>query len=159
MRNLRWWSLLLVPGGFVAGHELGYQGASALGAAPVAAGGHGYLSALLLIAAPFAFAAMARSLVAGLRTELPPVRWSTLAAAQTVLFLAVELAEHTRAGLSPPRPWRSRPSCSVWSPSSRSPQCWSASCAPRTAQVSRSLRGGDGAHRSAPPAGSGARRL
>ena len=101
MRSLRWWSLLLVPGGFVAGHELGYQGASALGAAPIAAGGHSYLSALLLIAAPFACAAMARSLVAGLRAELPPVRWSTLAAAQTGLFLAVELVEHARAGLSP----------------------------------------------------------
>jgi hypothetical protein len=29
------------------------------------------------------------------------VRWSTLAAAQTTVFLAVELAEHARAGLSP----------------------------------------------------------
>lgn len=101
MRSLRWWSLLLVPGGFVAGHELAYQAASALGATPVTAGGHGYLTALLLIGAPFACAAMARSLVAGLRAELPPVRWSTLAAAQTALFLAVELAEHARAGLSP----------------------------------------------------------
>lgn len=101
MRSLRWWSLLLVPGGFVAGHEVAYQGASALGATPVAAGGHGYLSALVLIGAPFAFAAMARSLLAGFRDELPPVRWSTLAGAQTALFLAVELAEHMQAGLSP----------------------------------------------------------
>jgi hypothetical protein len=101
MRALRWWSLLLVPGGFVAGHELGYQGASALGATPVAAGGHGYLSALLLVGAPFAFAALARSLLAGFRDELPPVRWSTLAGAQVSLFLAVELAEHMAAGLSP----------------------------------------------------------
>ncbi len=101
MRALRWWSLLLVPGGFVAGHELGYQGASALGSTPVAVGGHGYLSALLLIGAPFAFAALARSLLAGFRDELPPVRWSTLAGAQVSLFLAVELAEHMAAGLSP----------------------------------------------------------
>jgi hypothetical protein len=99
-RTLRWWSLLLVPGGFVAGHEVGYQGASALGTPPVAAGGHGYLSALLLVGAPFAFAAVARSLLAGFRDELPPVRWTTLAGAQTALFLAVELAEHMRAGLS-----------------------------------------------------------
>jgi hypothetical protein len=101
MRALRWWSLLLVPGGFVAGHELGYQGASALGAPPVTAGGHGYLSALVLIGAPFAFAALARSLLAGFRGELPPVRWTTLAGAQVALFALVELGEHVHAGLSP----------------------------------------------------------
>lgn len=101
MRAMRWWSLLLVPGGFVAGHELGYQGASALGAPPVAAGGHGYLGALVLIGTPFAFAALARSLLAGYRGELPPVRWSTLAAAQLALFGLVELGEHLHAGLSP----------------------------------------------------------
>lgn len=101
MRTLRWWSLLLVPGGFVAGHELGYQAAAALGATPVPASAHGYLGAVLLVAAPFAFAAVARSLLAGYRDELPPVRWSTLAGAQVALFLAVELAEHAAAGLSP----------------------------------------------------------
>lgn len=101
MRSLRLWSLLLVPGGFVAGHELGYQGASALGAAPVAAEAHGYLGALLLVATPFVFAAVARSLLAGLRDELPPVRWRTVAGAQVALFLAVELGEHLRAGLTP----------------------------------------------------------
>lgn len=101
MRALRWWSLLLVPGGFVAGHELGYQGATLLGATPIAAGGHGYLSALLLVGTPFAFAAVARSLRAGLRDELPPVRWTTLAGGQVALFVAVEPVEHVRAGLSP----------------------------------------------------------
>ncbi|HEX6569460.1 MAG TPA: hypothetical protein VF015_09850 [Acidimicrobiales bacterium] len=101
IRALRWWSLLLVPGGFVAGHELGYRGASALGGSPAAAGGHGYLGAVLLVAAPFAFAAVARSLLAGFRDELPPVRWATLAEAQAALFATVELVEHLRAGLSP----------------------------------------------------------
>lgn len=100
-RALRSWSLLLVPGGFVAGHELGYQGASLLGATPVAAGGHGYLATLVLVGVPFAFAAVARSLLAGLRDELPPVRWVTLAGGQVAVFSAVELAEHARAGLSP----------------------------------------------------------
>ena len=97
---LRWWSLLLVPGGFVAGHELGYLGASALGSPSVAAAGHGYLLTLLLVGAPFAFAAAARHLLAAVREEVPPVRWTTLAAAQVAVFVAVELAEHGRAGLS-----------------------------------------------------------
>ncbi|MFO7280144.1 MAG: hypothetical protein C0P77_007030 [Thermoanaerobacterales bacterium] len=100
MRPLRWWPLLLVPSGFVAGHELGYQAATALGRAPVP-GGHDYLGGLALVGAPFAFAAVARSLVAGLRDELPTVRWSTLAGAQVALFLAVELTEHAAAGLTP----------------------------------------------------------
>lgn len=100
-RALRWWSLLLVPGGFVAGHELGYAGASALGAPPVPAGGHGYLFTLVLVGAPLAFAAAARHVLAALRDELPPVRWRTLAMAQVVLFAAVELVEHARAGLTP----------------------------------------------------------
>ena len=100
-RALRWWSLLLVPVGFVAGHELGYTGAAALGSPAVTAGGHGYLLTLLLVGAPFAFAASARNLLAGLRDELPPVRWATLAGAQVALFAAVELAEHLHAGLSP----------------------------------------------------------
>ena len=99
-RALRWWSLLLVPGGFVAGHELGYAGASALGSPPVAADGHGYLLTLLLVGAPFAFAAAARHLVAAFRDEMPPVRWSTLAGAQAALFVAIEVAEHAHAGLS-----------------------------------------------------------
>jgi hypothetical protein len=101
MRALRWWSLFLVPGGFVAGHELGYQAATAIGASPAAAGAHGYLGALVLVGAPFAFAAVARSLLAGYRDELRPVRWSTLAGAQATLFLAVEMVEHLHAGLSP----------------------------------------------------------
>jgi hypothetical protein len=101
MRALRWWSLLLVPGGFVAGHELGYQAATALGASPAAAGAHGYLGALVLVGTPFAFTAVARSLLAGYRNELRPVRWSTLAAAQVALFVGVELVEHVHAGLSP----------------------------------------------------------
>lgn len=97
-RPLRWWSLLLVPGGFVAGHELGYQAAALLGGTPVTAGGHGYLGTLVLVGVPFVFAAVARGLLAGLRDELPPVRWSTLAGAQAGLFAAVELVEHLRAG-------------------------------------------------------------
>lgn len=101
MRTLRWWSLLLVPGGFVAGHELGYQAATLAGATPPAGGGHGYLATLLLVGAPVAAAALARSVLAGWRDELPPVRWATLAGAQTTLFLGVEVVEHARLGLSP----------------------------------------------------------
>jgi hypothetical protein len=101
MRALRRWSLLLVPGGFVAGHELGYQGASALGSAPTPGGGHGYLSLLVLVGVPFAFAALARSFLAGWHDQLPPVRFRTLAVAQVALFLAVELAEHAAAGMAP----------------------------------------------------------
>ncbi len=101
-RALRWWSLLLVPGGFVAGHELGYQWAALLGHPAVLGGGeHGYLALTVLVGIPFGFAAVARSLIAGLRDELPPVRLGTLPCAQAALFLAVELAEHARAGLAP----------------------------------------------------------
>jgi hypothetical protein len=101
MRALRWWSLLLVPGGFVAGHELGYQAAGALGSTAVAGGGHGYLSLVVLVGVPFAFAALARTFLAGLRDQLPPVRLRTLALAQAALFLAVELIEHAAAGVGP----------------------------------------------------------
>lgn len=96
----RWWSLLLVPGGFVAGHELGYTGAAALGSPSVAGAGHGYLLTLLLVGAPFAFAAAARQLLAALRDEFPPVRFRTLAAGQVALFALVEILEHAHAGLS-----------------------------------------------------------
>jgi hypothetical protein len=101
MRALRRWSLLLVPGGFVAGHELGYLGASGLGSAPRAGGGHGYLAVAALVALPFALAALARAFLAGLWSQLPPVRLSTLAAGQLALFLAVELAEHAALGVHP----------------------------------------------------------
>ena len=100
VRSLRWWSLLLVPGGFVAGHELGYAAASLLGAPPVA-GGHGYLTVVVLVGVPFAFAAAIRAFLAGLRYELPPVGWPALASGQVALFVAVELAEHGAAGLGP----------------------------------------------------------
>ncbi|HET6664069.1 MAG TPA: hypothetical protein VFG94_07410 [Acidimicrobiales bacterium] len=101
MRSLRWWSLLLVPGGFVAGHELGYAAASLVGAPPVPGGGHTYLTVVVLAGAPFAFAAMIRGFLAGMREQLPPVGWRTLALAQVSLFTAVELTEHRAAGLGP----------------------------------------------------------
>jgi hypothetical protein len=101
VRGLRWWSLLLVPGGFVAGHELGYAGASLVVAAPVTGGGHGYLALVVLVGVPFALAASARAFLAGLRHQLPPVGLRTLALAQVGLFLAVELGEHLAAGLGP----------------------------------------------------------
>jgi hypothetical protein len=100
VRSLRWWSLLLVPGGFVAGHELGYAAASLLGTTPGAAG-HGYLTVVVLVGVPFACAAAIRGFLAGLRDELPPVGWPALASAQVTLFVAVELAEHGAAGLGP----------------------------------------------------------
>jgi hypothetical protein len=93
--------LLLVPLGFAAGHELGYQAAAALGAPSIVAGGHDYVVAVLLVAAPFALAATARSALAGLRDELPPVTVRTLLGGQAALFAAVELGEHAAAGLSP----------------------------------------------------------
>lgn len=53
MRSLRWWSLLLVPGGFVAGHEAGYELARLFGAPAATDGGqHVYLRSLLLIGVP-----------------------------------------------------------------------------------------------------------
>jgi hypothetical protein len=95
----RWW-LLLVPGGFAAGHEIGYQAARLVGAPPVTGGGqHGYLVGLVVVGILFGFAAVARNLVAGLRDELPRVRLGPLATGQSALFLAVELAEHLHAGL------------------------------------------------------------
>jgi hypothetical protein len=101
VRALRWWSLLLVPGGFVAGHELGYQAASLVGPTPVAAVGHGYLAVAALVGLPFATAALARTFLAGFRAQLPPVRLRTLATGQVALFLAVELGEHASVGLGP----------------------------------------------------------
>src|SRR5690606_20720786 len=101
MRALRWWSLLLVPGGFVAGHELGYQAAAALGSALDASGGHGYLGLVVTVGVPFAFAPLTRSFLAGLRDQRPPVRYRTLALAQLALYLTVELAEHAAVGLDP----------------------------------------------------------
>jgi hypothetical protein len=100
VRSLRWWSLLLVPGGFIAGHELGYAAASLVGAPPVS-GRHGYLTVVVLVGVLFAFAAAIRGFLAGLRDELPPVGWPALASAQVTLFVAVELVEQGAAGLGP----------------------------------------------------------
>jgi hypothetical protein len=100
VRSLRW-SLLLVPGGFVAGHELGYATASLLGAPATPGGGHGYLRAAALVGVPFAFAAAIRAFLAGLHEHLPPVGWRALALVQVSLFVAVELAEHLAAGVNP----------------------------------------------------------
>jgi hypothetical protein len=101
VRSLRWWSFLLVPGGFVAGHELGYTAAALLGMPAVPGGAHGYLTVVVLASAPFACAALIRAFLAGLREQLPPVGWRTLAFAQVSLFVAVELAEHGAVGLGP----------------------------------------------------------
>ena len=101
VRSLRWWSFLLVPGGFVAGHELGYAAAAVLGVPAVPGGGHGYLTVVVLVGLPFAFAAAIRAFLTGLREQLPPVGWRTLALAQVSLFVVVELAEHQAAGFGP----------------------------------------------------------
>jgi hypothetical protein len=102
MRSLRWWSSLLVPGGFVAGHEAGYELARLLGAPAVTGGDqHAYLRTVLLLGVPFAFAAVARHLLAGIRDELPAARFGPLLAAQTTLFLAFELVEHLQVGMAP----------------------------------------------------------
>src|SRR5690606_41414824 len=100
MRPLRWWPLLLVPSGFVAGHELGYQAATALGRAPVP-GGHAYLGGLALVGAPFAFAAVARSLLAALRDELPTVPLSAAARSQEPLCRYCVLCQPTATSAPP----------------------------------------------------------
>ncbi|MGH9212550.1 MAG: hypothetical protein ACRD2C_18040 [Acidimicrobiales bacterium] len=102
MRSLRWWSLLLVPGGFVAGHEAGYEAARLLGAPAFTGGGqHDYLRSVVMVGVPFLFAAVARHLLAGIRDELPRARFGTLAIAQSTVFLAFELVEHAQVGMAP----------------------------------------------------------
>lgn len=101
MAPSRLWSLLLVPGGLAAGHALGYRAALVLGSDPAVAGGHGYLQGMLCLAVPFTLAVLGRALLAGTRSQVSPVRFGSLATAQVMLFLAIEVAEHAAAGVPP----------------------------------------------------------
>lgn len=101
VRPSRLWSLLLVPGGLAVGHAVGYGGARLLGVTPSIQGSHGYLEALLCLAIPFSLAVLGRSVLAGARTELAPVRFGLLAAAQVTGFVAIEVLEHASVGIGP----------------------------------------------------------
>jgi hypothetical protein len=96
------WSVLLLPGGMAIGHVLGYRLAALWGApAPAPTGGHGYLQALLLLAAPFVTIVLVRSFLGGARAGITPIRFVSLAAAQIGLYMAVEVTEFAAAGISP----------------------------------------------------------
>jgi hypothetical protein len=101
MRSSRLWSLMLVPGGVAAGHALGYSAAELAGSSPAVPGGHGYLDVLFRLAVPFTLVVLARAFLSGARHELPPVRFSRLAALQVALFAVVEIVEHGAAGIGP----------------------------------------------------------
>jgi hypothetical protein len=97
------WSVLLLPGGMAVGHVLGYRLAALWGApAPAPTAGHGYLQALLLLAAPFLTIVLVRSFLGGARAGgITPIRFASLAAAQIGLYVAVELTEFAAAGIDP----------------------------------------------------------
>lgn len=99
VRLPRVWTLLLIPGGMAAGHVVGYVLAAALGASPTVGSHHGYVGDLFFVAVPLTAAVLVRVFLSGLRDELPPVRFGLLALAQMVLFLSVELLEHSSAGI------------------------------------------------------------
>lgn len=99
MRSSRLWSLLLVPAGLVAGHVIGYGAAGALGAMPATTAGHSYLQGLLCLAVPFSLAVLGQAVIAGVRAEVPPVRFASLGGAQVALFLLIEVAGRAAAGV------------------------------------------------------------
>jgi hypothetical protein len=99
VRSSRLWALLMLPGGLVAGHVIGARIAGRFD--PVSAGAHWDLGLLWVIAVPITLAVLARAFVAGLRGELAPVRYSTLALQQIALYVGIELVEHLAAGVTP----------------------------------------------------------
>lgn len=101
VRRSALWALLLLPGGLAAGHTLGYWATGAGGWTPSLTTGHGYLGDLTTLAVPFTGAVVLRGFVSGARGEALPVRFGPLAAMQVLLYVAVELAEHVAAGMSP----------------------------------------------------------
>lgn len=90
---------MLVPGGMAAGHMLGYLLATAIGVAPSIASHPGYLDDLFAVAIPLTVMVLVRSFLGGMKSELAPVRFSTLAAAQVALYVSVELAERASGGI------------------------------------------------------------
>lgn len=101
VRPSRLWSLLLVPGGLAAGHALGYAAARLVGATPSIDGGHGYIEVLSCLAIPFTLAVVGRSVLAGVRAELAPVRFGLLAVLQVAGFASIEVLEHASVGIGP----------------------------------------------------------
>lgn len=99
MRLPRVWTMLLVPGGMAAGHVVGYAMARAAGAAPAVTSHHGYVGDLFMVAVPLTAMVLVRAFVSGMRDEVAPVRFPSLALAQILLFLAVEIVEHGAAGI------------------------------------------------------------
>lgn len=101
VRRSALWALLLLPAGLAAGHTLGYWATGTSGWAPSLTTGHGYLGDLTTLAVPFTLAVVVRGFASGSRGEAVPVRLVSLAAMQVLLYVAVELAEHVAAGMSP----------------------------------------------------------
>ena len=73
---------------------------------------------------------LVRAFLSGLRDELPPVRFGLLALAQMVLFLSVELLEHSSAGIGAATLTEPAVLCGL-PPNSSWPGSSSWSCAPR----------------------------
>lgn len=103
MRRSALWALLLLPCGLAAGHALGYWATGASGWTPSLTTGHGYLGDLTALAVPFTAAVLLRAFASGTRRQALPVRVGPLAVMQVLLYVAVELAEHLGAGMSPAR--------------------------------------------------------
>lgn len=99
VRLPRVWTMLLIPGGMAAGHVVGYAMARAIGATPAVTAHHGYVGDLFMVAVPLTAMVLVRAFVSGMRDESPPVRFTSLALAQVLLFLSVELLEHAAVGI------------------------------------------------------------
>ena len=101
MSEPRIWSLARLPAGLAAGHLLASAALDGLGLSPTTGLGHGVLQGLGCLAVPLLLVALARSVLGGARSELPPVSLSSLAIVQVGLFLVIELVEHAAVGLPP----------------------------------------------------------
>ena len=101
----RSWSLLLVPGGLVAGHGAVGALGSLVGAPPFTGWDGSVLGALLCLSVPLSLAVFTRALVAGLPTETVPSLFRLLAPVQASLFLAIELYERGGQAASSGAAW------------------------------------------------------
>lgn len=91
--------LLLVPGGLIAGHAISSSALQAPGHGEVWSAGS--MEALACVSIPLALAAMVRAILAGIRDEPSPIRFTPLAAVQVSVFLAVEITEHAGSSVRP----------------------------------------------------------
>ena len=80
---------------------MGYWATGASGSTPSLTTGHGYLGDLTLLAVPFTAAVVLYAFRSGGRREALRLRLAPLSAMQVLLYVAVELAEHLGAGMSP----------------------------------------------------------